>query len=226
MESAGNPRAARARVAVLPTLAPGLRGSAGLGALLLVIPALVFAGDTGPSRIDRWVQHLVAGPAAGAWELAHGLDWLGEPVGRAVMVLAVAALCLVAKRPALAATALVGIAAISVLTTVLKPIVDRRIHDGFLSYPSGHTAAVTAAAMVVGLLLADLLHAGAVTGTAIVLATAVLGGGLMAAAQIALSAHYPTDALGGFGCALLVVPLTAAVIDRLVRLRTVRPAPR
>lgn len=225
MESAGNPRAARARVAVLPTLAPGLRGSAGLGALLLVIPALVFAGDTGPGRIDRWVQHLVAGPAAGAWELAHGLDWLGEPVGRAVMVLAVAALCLVAKRPALAATALVGIAAISVLTTVLKPIVDRRIHDGFLSYPSGHTAAVTAAAMVVGLLLADLLHAGAVTGTAIVLATAVLGGGLMAAAQIVLSAHYATDTVGGFGCALLVIPLTAAVIDRLVRLRTVRPAP-
>lgn len=225
MESAGNPRAARARVAVLPTLAPGLRGSAGIGVLLLVIPALVFAGDTGPSRIDRWVQHLVAGPAAGAWELAHGLDWLGEPVGRAVMVLAVAALCLVAKRPALAATALVGIAAISVLTTVLKPIVDRRIHDGFLSYPSGHTAAVTAAAMVVGLLLADLLHAGAVTGTAIVLATAVLGGGLMAAAQIVLSAHYATDTVGGFGCALLVIPLTAAVIDRLVRLRTVRPAP-
>lgn len=225
MESAGNPRAARARVAVLPTLAPGLRGSAGLGALLLVIPALVFAGDTGPGRIDRWVQHLVAGPATGAWELAHGLDWLGEPVGRAVMVLAVAALCLVAKRPALAATALVGIAAISVLTTVLKPIVDRRIHDGFLSYPSGHTAAVTAAAMVVGLLLADLLHAGAVTGTAIVLATAVLGGGLMAGAQIVLSAHYATDTVGGFGCALLVIPLTAAVIDRLVRLRTVRPAP-
>lgn len=222
MESAGNPRAARARPAVLPTLAPGLRGSAGIGALLLVVPALVFAGDTGPSRIDRWVQHLVDGPAAGAWELAHGLDWLGEPVGRTVMVLAVAALCLVAKRPALAATALVGIAAISLLTTALKPIVDRRIHDGFLSYPSGHTAAVTAAAMVVGLLLADLLHAGAVTGTAIVLATAVLGGGLTAGAQIVLSAHYPTDTVGGFGCALLVIPLTAAVIDRLVRLRLTR----
>jgi membrane-associated phospholipid phosphatase len=223
MVSTGNPRAVRARAAALPTLAPTLRGSAAIGALLLVVPALVFAGDTGPSRIDRWVQHLVDGPAAGAWDLAHGLDWLGEPVGRTVMVLAVAALCLVAKRPALAATAVLGIAAISVLTTILKPIVDRRIHDGFLSYPSGHTAVVTAAAMVVGLLLADLLHAGAVTGTAIVLATAVLGGGLMGGAQIALSAHYPTDALGGFGCALLVVPLTAAVIDRLVR--TVRPAP-
>lgn len=184
----------------------------------------MFAGDTGPSRIDRRVQHLVDGSAAGAWDMAHSLDWLGEPAGRTLMVLALAALCLVAKRPALAATAVVGIAAISVLTTVLKPIVDRRIHDGFLSYPSGHTAAVTAAAMVVGLLLADLLHAGAVTGTAIVLATAVLGGGLMAGAQISLSAHYPTDTLGGFGCALLVIPLTAALIDRLVRLRTVRPA--
>jgi membrane-associated phospholipid phosphatase len=222
MVSTGNPRAARARVAVPPALAPGLRGSAGVGALLLVVPALVFAGDIGPSRIDRWVQNLVDGPAAGAWELAHRIDWLGEPVGRTMMVLAVAALCLVAKRPALAATALLGIAAISVLTTALKPIVDRRIHDGFLSYPSGHTAAVTAAAMVVGLLLADLLHAGAIAGTAIVLATAVLGGGLMAGAQIALSAHYPTDTVGGFGCALLVIPLTAAVIDRLVRLRPTR----
>ncbi|TCC38244.1 phosphatase PAP2 family protein [Kribbella speibonae] len=223
MFSAGNPRAVRARTAAVPALTATLRFSAAIGALLLVVPALVFAGDTGPGRIDRWVQQLVDGSAAGGWDLAHRVDWLGEPVGRTVMVLAVAALCLVAKRPALAATAVVGIGAISVLTTVLKPIVDRRIHDGFLSYPSGHAAVVTAAAMVVGLLLADLLHAGAVTGTAIVLATVVLGGGLTVWAQIALTAHYPTDALGGFGCALLVVPLTAAAIDHLVRLRTVRP---
>ncbi|MEU4601847.1 phosphatase PAP2 family protein [Kribbella sp. NPDC023972] len=216
----------RPRAAVRPALVPALRrpavGIAILGTVLVAVPAVLFAGSSKASALDASVQQAVGEPAAIAWKL----DWLGEPVGRALMVLAVVAICLLARRRALAAMAAVGVVATSLLTSVLKPIVDRRIHDNFLSYPSGHTAAVTAAAIVLGLLLADLLHAGPMTGTAIVLAAAVVGGGLMAWAQIALSAHYPTDALGGFGCALLVIPLTASVTDRLVRIRMGRPAPR
>jgi undecaprenyl-diphosphatase len=186
------------------------------------MPALMFAGDTGPSRLDRRIQHVVEDSPAGAWNLIRGLDWLGEPTGRAALTLVVAALCLIAGRRALAVAAVLAIAATSALAAVLKDIVDRRIHGDFASYPSGHTAAGTAAALVLGLLLAELLHAGRVASTAILLVTSVIGGGLMAWAQIQLGAHYPTDTVGGFGCGLLVVAPAAWVMDRLRK--AVRPA--
>jgi undecaprenyl-diphosphatase len=64
-------------------------------------------------------------------------------------------------------------------------------------------------------LLSDLLMLGRAAATALVLGLALVGGGLMAYAQIDLTAHYPTDTIGGFGCALLVVPATALLVDRL-----------
>jgi undecaprenyl-diphosphatase len=220
--------AARSRAAGRPALTPAIRRPAAvlamLGAVLVIVPAVLFAGDTGPSRLDTRVQNVVDDSPAGAWNLVRGLDWLGEPVGRTVMVVVVTALCLLAGRRALAITAILGIVATSVLTTVLKPLVNRRIHDDFLSYPSGHTAAATAAAMILGILLADLLGAGRIVGTAIVLAAAVAGGGLMAWAQIHLTAHYPTDTLGGFGCGLLVIAPAALLTNRLARARLIRPA--
>lgn len=222
--------AARVRATARPALTPAVRRSvlvlAVAGVPLAIVPALLFAGDTGPSRLDRQVQQVVDDSPAGAWSLIRGLDWLGEPLGRTVLVVAVAALCLIAGRRWLAVTAVLGILATAVVTTVLKPLVNRRIHDDFLSYPSGHAAAGTAAAMIVGLLLADLLGAGRIAGTAILLALTVAGGGLMAWAQIHLTAHYATDTLGGFGCALFVIPVTAMLIDKITRTggTPVRPA--
>lgn len=220
--------AARPRAGVRPALPQPLRrpvvGMALLGAVLVIVPAVLYAGDTGPSPLDTRVQNVVDDSPDGASSLIRGLDWLGEPVGRVLLVIAVAAICLIAGRRALAATAVVAIVATSVLTTVLKPVVNRRIHGDFLSYPSGHTAAATAAAMVLGILLADLLGSGQLAGTAIVLAATVAGGALTAWAQIELTAHYPTDTLGGFGCGLLVVGPAALVIDRVTRRRAIRPA--
>ena len=222
--------AAQPRAATRPAVPPELRRPVAvlaiLGAVLAIVPAILYAGDAGPSRLDTRVQNVVDDSPADAWNLIRALDWLGEPLGRTVLVVAVAALCLIAGRRRLAVVAVLGIVATSALTTVLKPLVDRRIHDDFLSYPSGHTAAATAAAMILGLLLADLLRAGRIVGTAIVLAAALVGGGLMAWAQIHLTAHYPTDTLGGFGCGLLVIPPAALLTDRLARMRAVRPTSR
>jgi undecaprenyl-diphosphatase len=58
-----------------------------------------------------------------------------------------------------------------------------------------------------------------------VLGLAVVGGAVMAWAQIDLTAHYPTDTIGGFGTALLVIPATALLIDKLPESRWFRPAP-
>jgi membrane-associated phospholipid phosphatase len=186
-----------------------------LGLVLIAVPAVAFADDTSPGRLDRSVQSLVDETPSGARDATLVVDWLGEPEGRALMVLAVAAICLLAGRRALAITAVVGSILVGVLTTALKHVVDRRIHDDFLSYPSGHTAALTAVGLVLGLLLVDVLGAGPILGTALVLGLAAVTGGVMAWAQIDLTAHYPTDTLGGFGSALLVIPVSALLIDRL-----------
>ncbi|HWD80365.1 MAG TPA: phosphatase PAP2 family protein [Kribbella sp.] len=209
---------ARARAVARPALTADLRGPAValavVGAVLLVVPAFLFAGDTGPSRLDRAIQQVVDGSSSGLWTLADRLDWLGEPLGRAAVTVAVAAVCLLAGRRRLAIAGLMAMVAATALSTVLKHVVDRQIHDGYLSYPSGHTAAGTVAATILGLLLADLVRAGRIAGTATTLVFSVIGGLVTAWAQITLSAHYPTDTLGGYGCGLLAATVAVLAIPR------------
>jgi membrane-associated phospholipid phosphatase len=206
-----------------PAVAPALRRSAAvlavLGTLLVAVPAVVYADGTEPGRLDRWIQSVIENTPSVAGAAALTVDWTGGAVGRTLVVLAVTALCLLAGRRRLAATALVGTILTSVLATILKIVIGRRIHDDFLSYPSGHTAAATAIGVVLGLLLADLLRVGRVLGASMVLGLAGAGGAVMAWAQIDLTAHYPTDTIGGFGSALLVIPATALLVDKLAESR-------
>ncbi|MFI7067695.1 phosphatase PAP2 family protein [Kribbella sp. NPDC050124] len=213
----------RTRVSVRrPALAPAARrpvaALALLGLVALVVPALVFAGDTGPSRLDLRVEKAVVENApGGSYDVIRGIDWLGEPVGRALLLVAVTLACWLAGRRALAAAAVVSMILVTGLATAIKPFVDRRIHAGFLSYPSGHTAALTAAALIVGILLADVLGLGPIAGTAVMLGVTVAGAAVTSWAQIILDAHYPTDTVGGLGLALVVVPVTALLTDAVLR---------
>lgn len=205
-----------------PALAPAVRRPAKalvlLGLPVLVVPALIYAGDTTPSRLDTRVERAVLeGAPHGTWELIRGIDWLGEPIGRALLLIAITLACWFAGRRALAVTAVVSMVAVTGLATVLKPLVGRRIHAGFLSYPSGHTAALTAAALIIGILLADVLGLGPIAGTAVMLGVTVAGAAVTSWAQIILSAHYPTDTVGGFGLSLVVVPATALLTDAALR---------
>lgn len=212
----------RLRVLARPALTSAARRPAAALALFglaaLVVPALIFAGDTGPSRLDLRVERAVVESApGGTYDLIRGIDWLGEPIGRALLLVAVTLACWLAGRRALAATALVAMIVVTGLATALKPFVGRRIHAGFLSYPSGHTAALTAAALIIGLLLADVLNLGPIAGTAVMLGVTVAGATVTSWAQIVLDAHYPTDTVGGFGLALVVVPATALLTDAVLR---------
>lgn len=215
------------RAPARPALAPALRRPAAALALFglpaLLVPALIFAGDTGPSRLDSRVEKSVVENAPpGSYDLIRGIDWLGEPVGRALLLIVVTLACLAAGRRALAVTSVIGMVAVTVLATALKPLVGRRIHAGFLCYPSGHTAALTAAALIIGILLADVLGLGPIAGTAVVLGVTVAGAAVTSWAQIILDAHYPTDTVGGFGLSLVVIPATAALVD-VIKRQTVRP---
>jgi undecaprenyl-diphosphatase len=98
---------------------------------------------------------------------------------------------------------------------LLKPLVGRTIHGADnLSYPSGHTAFLTALALSSALLATGRLGLGRTAGMSLVLGTALVAGGAMGWAQVALGAHYPTDVLGGWCTAVAVTTATAWLVDR------------
>ncbi|MFE9649178.1 phosphatase PAP2 family protein [Streptomyces sp. NPDC006365] len=204
--------------AVLP---PSLRAWLGLIAALaaLVVAGLgvLYAGHSEPGRVDRWIVEPTADSVGPPWRsVALATDFLGEPAGAATLVVAAVTGCLLLRRPRAAVLVVAGVGMSVVTTTLLKSLVGRTIHgDGNLSYPSGHTAFLTAFALVVALLATGRLGLGRTAGTSLVLASALVAGAAMGWAQVALSAHYTTDVLGGWCTALAVVPATAWLVDRM-----------
>ncbi|MFI5567327.1 phosphatase PAP2 family protein [Streptomyces sp. NPDC051740] len=202
----------------LTALPPALRAWLGLIAVLaaLVVVALgaVYAGDGEPGGVDARIA--VDGVGTPWRHVALAVDFLGEPLGAAVLTGAVVTGCLLVRWSRAAVLAVVGPGLVVGATTLLKPLVGRTIHgDDNLSYPSGHTAFLTAFVLVVALLVTGRRGLGGTAGTSLVLGAALVAGAAMGWAQVALGAHYPTDALGGWCTALAVTPATAWLADRV-----------
>jgi undecaprenyl-diphosphatase len=202
--------------AVLP---PSLRAWLGLiavlAALVVVVLGGLYAGHDEPGTVDRWIIQPTADSVRPPWRnVALATDFLGEPAGSAMLVVAAVAGCLLLRRPRAAVLIVAGVGMTVATTTLLKSLVGRTIHGDNLSYPSGHTAFVTALALMVALLAAGRLGLGRTAGTLLVLAAALVAGAAMGWAQVALGAHYPTDVLGGWCTALAVIPATAWLVDR------------
>ncbi|MFK4269944.1 phosphatase PAP2 family protein [Streptomyces milbemycinicus] len=206
----------RSAPAVLP---PSLRAwlglMASLAALVVVVLGVLYADDSKPSKVDARIGAAVDGVGPPWRDVALATDFLGEPVGAATLVVATVTGCLLLRRPRAAVLIVAGVGMAVGTATLLKSLVGRTIHEGNLSYPSGHTAFVTALALVVALLATGRLGLGRTAGTSLVLAAALVAGAAMGWAQVALGAHYPTDVLGGWCTALAVIPATAWLVDRM-----------
>ncbi|MEU0398693.1 phosphatase PAP2 family protein [Streptomyces sp. NPDC006197] len=202
---------------VLPSaVRVGLGGIAGLAAVVVAVLGVLYADDGRPGVVDVRVQAAVGG-AAGPWRYgAEVTDFLGEPVGAAALVVAAVTGCLLLRWPRAAVLLGVGVGVAVGVARLLKALVGRTIHGDNLSFPSGHTAFLTAFALVVALLVTGRLGLGRTAGTVVVFTAALVAGAAMGWAQVVLGAHYPTDALGGWCTALAVVPATAWVVDRVV----------
>ncbi|GAA2327548.1 phosphatase PAP2 family protein [Streptomyces cuspidosporus] len=198
-----------------PPLRMGLGLIAALAALVVAVLGVLYAGDSKPGRVDARVRAAVDGVGPSWRQVALAVDFLGEPAGAATLVVAIVTGCLLLRSPRAAVLAVVGAGMSVGAATLLKSLVGRTIHDGSLSYPSGHTAFLTALALVVALLATGRLGPGGTAGASLVLAAALVAGAAMGWAQVALDAHYPTDVLGGWCTALAVVPATAWLIDRM-----------
>jgi undecaprenyl-diphosphatase len=202
-----------APVVLPPSLGARLGLIAALAALVVVGLGALFADDSEPGKVDARIGDALYGVGPPWRYVARALDFLGEPGGAAMLVLATVTGCLLLRRPR-AAVLVVGVGLTVATATLLKHLVGRTIHGGHLSYPSGHTAFATALALVVGLLVTGLLGLGRTAGLLFVLAVALVSGTAMGWAQVTLGAHYPTDVLGGFCTALAVIPATAWLVDR------------
>lgn len=202
-------------------LPPSLRALLGLIAapatLVVVVLGVLYAGQSAPGRVDRWIVEPTADSVRPPWRrVALATDFLGEPAGAAMLVVAAVACCLLLRRPRAAVLVIAGAGLTVGTATLLKHLVGRTIHgDGNLSYPSGHTAFLTALALMVALLATGRFGLGRTAGTLLVLAAALAAGAAMGWAQVALGAHYPTDVLGGWCTALAVIPATAWLVDRI-----------
>ncbi|MDF4252053.1 phosphatase PAP2 family protein [Streptomyces sp. WMMB303] len=195
---------------------------AALAALVVAVLGFRYAGESGPGEVEARVRAEFEGAGSPWRQLAVATDFLGEPAGAAALIAAAVTGCLLLRwfRAAVLTVAGTGLAVGA--TTLLKHLVGRTINGGYLSYPSGHTAFATALALAVTLPAAGRLGLGRTAGPLLVFAAALAGGAAMGWAQVALGAHYPTDALGGWCTALAVTPATALLIDRAAGRRAIR----
>ncbi|MFB7591634.1 phosphatase PAP2 family protein [Streptomyces sp. NPDC056169] len=205
------------RGAVLPPLLRVWVGLvAALAALVAVVLGVLYSGRGDPGAVDAWLWSTADGVPPPWRTVALATDFLGEPVGAAMLVVALVAGCLLLRRPRAAVLVVAGAGLTVATTRLLKHLVGRTIHgDENLSYPSGHTAFLTALALAVALLATGRLGLGRAAGTSLVLVAALVAGAAMGWAQVVLGAHYPTDVLGGWCTALVVVPATAWLVDRI-----------
>ncbi|MFI8106107.1 phosphatase PAP2 family protein [Streptomyces sp. NPDC086023] len=211
---------------MLPAAQRGWLGCAGaLAASAVVLLGILHADDSRPGAVDVRVGALVDGARPPWWQQAAlAADFLGEPAGAAALVLVVVTGCLLLRRPRAAVLVVAGAGLTVGTTTLLKHVVGRTINGGYLSYPSGHTAFLTA--LAVSLTLLAVSGAGRTAGALLVSTAALAAGAVMGWAQVALGAHYPTDALGGWCTALAVTPATAWLVDRAADAAGARPADR
>lgn len=183
-----------------------------VGATSLVVLGLLFFRERAPSGIDaQFVPRAeIHGPLR---PVALGIDSVGEPLGAAMAACVFLVACVWMRRVALGVVVVALPAVLSGGTTLGKHLVGRTVNGNFLAYPSGHVALATALGLVAGILAAH--HRGGSTRatTGIVLAAALSSATAMTWAQVVLNRHYPTDALGGAGLALVAVPLLAGIVD-------------
>lgn len=184
---------------------------------LVVVLGVLYHGEKSRDGFDQWVVDAMP------WGIPvrSPTVWaLGAHTGMAEALLLAVLLAVVLgvqRRWWLAVLALAGPAVTVAATVAGKHLVHREFYDdpGTLAYPSGHTAGMTAVALVTALAVLDRTRAHVVaTGLAAMLAVVIVAAtvGLI---MVLLNGHYATDVIGGFCTACAATLGTAWAVDEV-----------
>jgi len=186
-------------------------------AILVTVLGILFADQTGADQLD----HIIDSPII-TWFGGHpGLDGRlaapGSQLPAVMLSAAVVVACLFSGRLNGAVLAAVAVpAAVGLNDGLFKPLVHRT-YLGVLSYPSGHTAAMSAlVATVAVLLLVPLRAVGARALRVLILTGVSVLGVVVAAGVIGLRWHYFTDTLAGAAVGTGTVCGLALLLDLAV----------
>jgi membrane-associated phospholipid phosphatase len=210
-----------------PLLAASARPRAGVllagCAVLVAVLCVQFAHQSTPDGFDRAVD----APFVTWFAARHGLAlWLAYPgtmVPAIVLSFVIAVACLVTRRfrGAVLAVAAVPVA-VELCEVLIKPLVHRT-YIGQVVYPSGHTAAISAlAATVTVLLFAPPQPAMPRWLRVLVLAVTYLAAVAVVVGVIALRFHYFTDTVAGAAVGIGTVCGLALVLDLIPAVRPSR----
>lgn len=210
------------RAAIPTTLRRPAAVGVALAASVFAVLAMHYADTSVGGRLDHRLEAVAdSATAARHWLLTYAVA-LGSPPIVVVGALALAVVCLVLRRRRLAVLAILGPGLTGAATTLSKPAIGRTMEDGGFAYPSGHTGGATALGLLAALLAVSLLRPGRVIGMALVAAGALLAGGIVGVAMVVVGVHYPTDTIGGFCTAVVVVLGLALAIEWLTDKRRAR----
>ncbi len=182
--------------------------------VVVAVTGLLFKGETGPDGFDNAIDSPVIAffrPHSGV------LLWLALPgtlIPTIATSAAIAAGCLIAKRPNGAVLAAAAVPAATGLTDGLLKHLFHRTYLGSLSFPSGHTTTVSAMTATLALLLIvppqrarTRVVRAAVVGTACLLTAMVVIG------VMGLRWHYFTDTVAGAAVGVGTVLGLALLLD-------------
>jgi len=194
----------------------------------IAVLGLLLRGQAQPDGLDSAIDTATVASFGGHQGVLSWLTQPGSTVPLIAVSAAIAAGCLIARRPNGALLAVTAVPVTAFLNdTVLKHLVGRT-HLGQLSFPSGHTASAMTLATVLGVLLHDPARRTAtrmVRAALVVVACAVTA--LVAVGVIGLRWHYFTDTVGGIALGTGTVLALALLIDLAeARLRPCRVAAR
>jgi membrane-associated phospholipid phosphatase len=200
-----------------------------LAACVLVIATLglLLREQAQPDRLDSIVDTALVASFRGHQGVLSWFALPGSTIPLIAVSIAIAAGCLIARRPNGAVLAVTAVPVTAFLDDrVLKHLVDRT-HSGQLSFPSGHAASAMTLATVLGVLLHDPAQrtAARVARAALVLLTCAVAS-LVAVGVIGLRWHYFTDTVAGVALGTGTVLMLAFLIDLVPAAMRSRGGPR
>jgi membrane-associated phospholipid phosphatase len=182
--------------------------------IVVVVTGLLFKGETGPDGFDNAVDSPVIAFARGHARLFLWFVVPGDLIPTIAVSAAIAAGCLIARRPNGAVLAVAAVPAAAGLDDGLLKHLFHRTYLGVLSFPSGHTTSVTAlAATLAILLLLPPQRARTAAVRAAAVATACLITAMVVIGVIGVRFHYFTDTLAGAAVGVGTVLGLALLLD-------------